>query len=271
VISFVGAGPGAADLVTLRGAERLAAAEVVVWASSLVPEGLLEHCRAGVAVHDSATMTLEDVVAVYAAHPDDTPIVRLHSGDPSVYGAIAEQIDWCRAHGRSWEIVPGVTSVSAAAAVTGRELTVPGVSQSLVVTRLAGRTAGSMPDREGVAAFATHGTTLAVLLSAARPDELQAELLAAGSAYREDTPAIVVVRATWPDQRVVHTRVGRLADDLRATGATMSALVLVGDAVGDERPTRRSHLYAPAHTTAYRLRSAEGSTSGRPSARRRSR
>jgi precorrin-4/cobalt-precorrin-4 C11-methyltransferase len=288
VISFVGAGPGAADLVTLRAAQRLADAEVVVWASSLVPEAVLEHCRPGIDIHDSATMTLEDVLTVYAAHDDSANVVRLHSGDPSLYGAIQEQIDWCRAHGRSWEIVPGVSSVSAAAALAGRELTIPGVSQSLVVTRLAGRTAASMPPGEGVAAFAPHGSTLAVLLSAARPDELQDELLAPGSAYGPDTPAVVVVRATWPDEQVVHTTVGRLADDLRATGATMTALVLVGDALGADvagdgkddasdgtaagtpQPgqVRRSHLYSPDYTTAYRLRSTPGSTAGRPSARR---
>jgi precorrin-4/cobalt-precorrin-4 C11-methyltransferase len=268
VISFVGAGPGAADLITLRGAARLAAADVVVWASSLVPEAVLDHCRAGVEIHDSATMTLEDVIAVYQQQPDGTPIVRLHSGDPSLYGAIAEQIAWCRAHARRWEIVPGVSSLGAAAAVAGRELTVPGLAQSVVVTRLAGRTEASMPPSEGVAAYAAHGATVAVFLSAARPDELQAELTAPGSAFTEATPAVIVVRATWPDEQVVHTTVGRLAADLRATGATMTALVLVGDALG-ESPPQRSHLYQPAYTTAYRLRSRPGTTAGRPSARRR--
>jgi precorrin-4/cobalt-precorrin-4 C11-methyltransferase len=218
-------------------------------------------------------MTLEDVLAVYGAHEDGTPIVRLHSGDPSLYGAIGEQLDWCLEHGRSWEIVPGVSAVSAAAAVLGRELTSPGVSQSVVLTRLAGRTAASVPIGEGigegVAAFAAHGTTMAVFLSAARPDELQAELLGPDSAFGPHTPAAIVVRATWPDEQVVRTTVGRLADDLRATGATMTALVLVGDALAGGPVERRSHLYDPAFTTAYRLRSKPGSTDGRPSARRR--
>lgn len=269
MISFVGAGPGAPDLITLRGAQRLAGAEVVIWASSLVPEALLSHCRPGVDVHDSATMTLEDVLAMYAAHGDTTPIVRLHSGDPSVYGAIAEQIDWCLEQERSWEIVPGVSSVSAAAAIAGRELTVPGASQSVVLTRLAGRTTASMPPGEGVAAFAAHGATMAIFLSGARPDELQAELLSSGSGYRSETPAIIVVRGTWPEEQVVRTAVGRLADDLRATGATMTVLVLVGEALSDAPVPRRSHLYEPGYTTAYRLRSHDGSTAGRPSARRR--
>jgi precorrin-4/cobalt-precorrin-4 C11-methyltransferase len=267
VISFVGAGPGAPDLITLRGAARLAKAEVVVWASSLVPEVVLDHCRPGVELHDSATMTLEDVLDVYAAHAEATRIVRLHSGDPAVYGAIAEQMDWCLAEGRSFEIVPGVSSVGAAAAALARELTIPGVSQSVVLTRLAGRTA-SMPEGEGVAAFAPHGATMAVFLSAARPDELAAELLSPGSGYGPDTPAAIVVRASWPDERVVRTTVGRLAEDLRATGATMTALVLVGEALADRPVRQRSHLYEPGYTTAYRLRSPAGSTQGRPSARR---
>ena len=269
MISFVGAGPGAGDLVTLRGVRRLAAAEVVVWASSLVPEDVLEHCSASAVVHDSAVMTLEDVVAVYAAHADEVPIVRLHSGDPSLYGAIGEQIEWCRAAGRSWEIVPGVSSVSAAAAVLGRELTAPGVSQTVVLTRLPGRTASSVPDGEGVAELARHGATMAVLLSAARPDELGRALLAPGSGYGPDTPAAVVVRATWPDEQVVSTTVSGVAEALRSTGATMTALVLVGEALGDDVAFRRSHLYAPGYSTAYRLRSEPGSTVGRPSARRR--
>lgn len=268
MISFVGAGPGAADLITLRGAQRLREADTVIWASSLVPADLLEHCpQAG--LHDSSIMTLEDVIAVYRAHDDGARIVRLHSGDPSVYGAVGEQIDWCLENERSWEIVPGVTSVAAAASVVGRELTQPGVSQSVVFTRLAGKTAASMPESEGPAAFASTGATMAVFLAGARPEELQAELLAPTSAYTRDTPAAIVIRVTWPDEHVVRTTVGRLAQDMRATGTTLTVLVLVGDALADGPVARRSHLYAPAFTTTYRLRSRPGSTVGRPSARRR--
>jgi precorrin-4/cobalt-precorrin-4 C11-methyltransferase len=268
MISFVGAGPGAADLITLRGANRLRAADVVIWASSLVPQALLDHCRSPAEVHDSATMTLEDVTGVFEGHGEGTRIVRLHSGDPGLYGAIGEQIDWCVAHERSWEIVPGVSSVSAASAVLGRELTQPGLAQSVILTRLAGRTAASMPAGEGVAALATHGATMAVFLSAAHPDELAGELLAPDSGYRLDTPAAIVVRATWPDAKVVRTTVGNLAGDLRATKTTLTVLVLIGDVLADRPVARRSHLYAPAHATAYRLRSLPGSTAGRPSARR---
>lgn len=264
MISFVGAGPGATDLITLRGAQRLAAADVIIWASSLVPAGLLDHANAEARIHDSATMTLEDVIGVYATNPE-APIVRLHSGDPSIYGAIAEQIDWCRDHDRAFEIVPGVTSVSAAAAVLGRELTVPTLAQSVVATRLAGRTRASMPPGEGVAAMAPHGTTMAVFLAGARPDELVDELLGDGSGYTAATPAAVLHRVTWPDEQVIRTTVGGLADAIREAGATMTVLVLVGEVLADEAVPARSHLYNPTYTTAYRLRSQKGTTTGRPS------
>jgi precorrin-4/cobalt-precorrin-4 C11-methyltransferase len=257
VISFVGAGPGAADLITLRGAERLAAADVVVWAASLVPAAVLSHCRAGVELHDSKTMTLEDVVAVYARHPD-AAIVRLHSGDPTVYSAIAEQIDWCVANERVFEIVPGVSSVAAAAAAIGRELTVPAVAQSVVLTRLASRTSASMPAGEGVAQYARVGGTMAVFLSAARPDALQEELLIVGSAYSAETPAVLASRVSWPDERVVSTTVGCLAEDLRALGATTTVLVLVGDALGLEEITARSHVYAPDYAHSFRAERSDG-------------
>jgi precorrin-4/cobalt-precorrin-4 C11-methyltransferase len=265
VISFVGAGPGSPDLLTLRGADRLARADVVVWASSLVPEAVLDHCRPAAELHDSATMTLEDVLAVYDAASGTTPIVRLHSGDPSLYGAIAEQMDWCRANHRAFEIVPGVTSVAAAAATLERELTVPRLSQSVVLTRLAGRTSASMRPGEGVAAFAPFGVSMAVFLAGARADELQAELL---SGYPPETPAAVVVRVTWPDEHVVRTTVGHVANAIRSTRASRTILVLVGDALGDGPVPARSHLYSPGHGTAFRLPSRNGSTAGRPSRRR---
>ncbi len=268
MISFVGAGPGAADLITLRGAQRLAAADVIVWASSLVPEALFVHAAPAAEVHDSASMTLEDVLALYAARPS-ARIVRLHSGDPSLYGAIQEQIDWCQANHRDFEIVPGVSSLGAAAAAIGRELTIPQVSQSVVVTRLGGRTAASMPPSESVAAFARHGTTMAVFLSAARPGELQTALLADGEGYPPETPAAIVVRASWPDERIVRTTVGDLAASLQATGATMTALVIVGAVVGvaGDGAVARSHLYSPDYTHTYRKRSLPGTTAGRPSVR----
>jgi len=265
VISFVGAGPGAADLLTLRAADRLARADVVVWASSLVSEDVLEHAAAGAVVHDSAGMTFEDVVAVYEAHPG-ARVVRLHSGDVSLYSAVQEQVDWCEANGREWEVVPGVGSLAAASALVGRELTVPGVSQSVIATRLGGRTAASMPPGETVAAFARHRTTLAVYLSAARPEELQDQLLSGGAGYPPETPAVLVVRASWPDERVERTTVGELAETIRADGARVTALVLVGPALAGS--AARCHLYDPSYAHAHRRRSEPGSTEGRPTARR---
>ena len=264
LISFVGAGPGAPDLITLRGAARLAAADIVVWASSLVPEALLEHASPTARRYDSATMTLEDVLAVYGDHPT-AAIVRLHSGDPALYGAVQEQIDWCLAHDRAFEMVPGVSSLGAAAAAAGRELTVPRVAQSVVVTRLANRTLPSMPESESLGAFAATGCTLAVFLSAARPDALGSQLLEPPSRYTPSTPAAIVVRASWPDEQVVPTTLGRLADDLRATGATTTVLVLVGPALDGVAP--RSHLYSPAFAHAHRRRSPPGTTTGRPARR----
>ena len=261
MISFVGAGPGAADLITLRGRDRLAAADVVVWASSLVPREVLDHARGDAEVHDSASMTLEDVLDVYERRPD-AAIARLHSGDPSLYGALQEQVDWCVANQRDFEIVPGVSSLGAAAAALGRELTVPRVAQSVVLTRLGGRTAQTMPARESVAAFAAHGTTMAVFLSAARPDEVQEQLLARGSGYGPETPAAIVVRASWPDERVVMTTVGDLAGDMAALGTKTTVLVLVGPALAGAGG--RSHLYSPGFAHMFRRRSEPGTTTGRP-------
>lgn len=261
MISFVGAGPGAADLLTLRAADRLAAADVVVWASSLVPAAVLDHASPGAEIHDSAGMTFEDVVAVYAAHPD-ARIVRLHSGDLAVYSSLQEQVDWCLAHDRPFEIVPGVGSLAAASAALARELTVPAVAQSVVATRLPGRTAASMPPGETVAGFAAHRATMAVYLSGARAAQLQEELLAGGAGYPPDTPAAVVVRASWPDERVLLTTVGELAETMRADGARVTVLVLVGPALAGAAP--RCLLYDPRYAHGHRRRSAPGSTVGRP-------
>ncbi len=276
VISFVGAGPGAPDLLTLRGAHRLAAADVVVWASSLVPTAVLDHCRDGVERHDSAGMTLEDVLAVYTAHPD-AAIVRLHSGDVSLYSTLTEQISWCTRHDRAFEIVPGVGSLAAAAAAAGVELTAPGVAQSAVLTRLGGGRAGaSMPAGESVAGFAGHGTTMAIYLSAARPAALREELLAG---YPPQTPAVVVAQASWPDETVIITTVDGLAEALTASGIRTAALVLVGPALAGSAlagsapsSTRaRSRLYDPGYSHGCRRRSLPGTTIGRaiPTSKRR--
>ncbi len=256
MISFIGAGPGAADLLTVRAAERLAAAEVVVWAASLVPEEVLDGCRPDAVLHDSAAMTLQEVTAVFAAHPG-AAIVRLHSGDPTIYSAVAEQIDWCRRHRRDYEVVPGVSAATATAAAVGRELTVPGLAQSVILTRLAHRTAASVPAGESVAAMARQGATMAVYLSAARPEALQAELLAEGSAYGPSTPVVLGYRVSWPDQQLVVSTVGSMVEDLAALGYTMSVLILVGQALADAEVPVRSHVYAGGYAHTYRPATAE--------------
>jgi precorrin-4/cobalt-precorrin-4 C11-methyltransferase len=258
VISFVGAGPGAPDLLTLRAVDRLAAADVVIWASSLVPEAVLAHASPTAEIHDSAGMTFEDVVAIIEAHPD-AAIVRLHSGDVTLYSALQEQLDWCLAHDREFEIVPGVGAMAAASAAVARELTVPAVAQTVIATRLPGRTAASMPPGDSVAAYAAHGATMAVYLSGARAAQLQDELL---TGYAPDTPAAVVVRATWPDEQVEVTTVAELATTMAATGARTTMLVLVGPALAGAAP--RCLLYDPAYAHGHRRRSTPGTTTGRP-------
>ena len=258
MISFVGAGPGAPDLLTLRAVDRLAAADVVIWASSLVPEAVLAHASPTAEIHDSAGMTFEDVVAIYEAHPD-AAIVRLHSGDVSLYSALQEQLDWCLAHDREFEIVPGVGAMAAASAAVARELTVPAVAQTVIATRLPGRTAASMPPGDSVAAYAAHGATMAIYLSGARAAQLQDELL---TGYAPDAPAVVVVRATWPDEQVEVTTVADLATTMAATGARTTMLVLVGPALAGAAP--RCLLYDPAYAHGHRRRSTPGTTTGRP-------
>jgi precorrin-4/cobalt-precorrin-4 C11-methyltransferase len=261
MISFVGAGPGAADLITLRGAERLSKAEVVIWASSLIPEELLRHTSPNAVIHDSAAMTLEDVMKIYLAHRDQ-PIVRLHSGDPGVYGAIQEQIDRLSAEEIEFEIVPGVTSVAAASAILTRELTIPGIAQSVIFTRLATKTRASMPDNESIEAYARVGGTLAVFLSGAYPRALQEAVLCEGSHYTSETPAAVIVRATWPDEEIVFTTCGELASAMTGLGARRTVLVIIGAALAGT--PRRSHLYNPEFAHTFRKRSLSGSSSGRP-------
>lgn len=261
MISIVGAGPGAYDLLTLRAVDRLSKADVVIWASSLIPEQVLGHVHAGAQLFDSAAMTFEDVAAVYK-ESRDCNVVRLHSGDPSIYGAIQEQIDFLVLNDLEFEIVPGVTSVAAAAAIIGRELTIPGASQTVVFTRLARKTLGSVPEGESVEAYARLGGTLAVFLSGAYPSELQEALLCEDSAYNPETPAAVVVRASWPDEKVVMTTCGHLAQSMKEVGARRTVLVLVGNAL--QQSPLRSHLYSPKFAHKFRKRSVSGDTKGRP-------
>lgn len=210
---------------------------------------------------DSSGMTLEDVLEIYQTSGSKN-VVRLHSGDPSVYGAIQEQIDYCIDNDLEFEIVPGVTSVAAAAAILRREFTIPALSQSIVFTRLAGKTKASMPARESVSAYARIGGTLGIFLSGARPQELQDELLCEGSAFDEMTPAAIVIRATWKDENILITTVGQLSAEMATSGANRTVLVIVGSVLTG--PTQRSHLYSPNYAHRFRKRSLPGSTLGRP-------
>lgn len=247
MIHFVGAGPGAADLITLRGARLLAAADVVVYAGSLINIELLDTCKQGCELHDSARMTLEEVIEVMrSAELEGKTCVRLHSGDPSLYGAHREQMDALDELGISYDVVPGVSSLMGAAAALRAEYTLPEVSQSLIVTRMEGRT--PVPAGEKLRLMASHGCTMALFLSAGLLEGAQEELLAGG--YGPDTPAAIVYRATWPDEATYHCTVGTLAQCARENGITHTALVTIGGFLGGTY--ERSRLYDPTFSHGFR-------------------
>lgn len=247
MIRFVGAGPGAPDLLTLRGAELLARADCVIYAGSLVNPALLGLTKPGCALFNSAEMTLEQVIAQMEAQEAlHQETVRLHTGDPSLYGAIREQMDALDARGIPYDVVPGVSSLSGAAAALQVEYTIPGVNQTVIVTRMAGRT--PVPAGQDIASLAAHGAAMVIFLSAGMLDALQAELLR--GAYTEETPAALVYKATWPEERLLRCRLGDLAAVGREAGVRRTALVLVGDFL--RQAGERSRLYDPAFSTGYR-------------------
>ena len=247
MVHFVGAGPGAPDLITLRGAALLKQADVIIYAGSLVNPALLEMARADCEIHNSATMTLEQVIGVMKqAEAAGKTTVRLHTGDPCVYGAIREQMDALDELGIPYDDVPGVSSFCGAAAALRAEYTLPGVSQSVIITRLAGRT--PVPDAESLSSMASHGASMAVFLSSGMLGRVQEELLK--GAYTEDTPAALVYKATWPEEKTVRCTVGTLAQAGEAHGISKTALVLVGNFL--DSPYEKSKLYDPTFTTEFR-------------------
>lgn len=247
MVHFVGAGPGAPDLITLRGAELLKQADVIIYAGSLVNPALLEMARADCAIHNSAKMTLEQVIDVMKqAEAAGRDTVRLHTGDPCVYGAIREQMDALDQLGIPYDDVPGVSSFCGAAAALRAEYTLPGVSQSVIITRLAGRT--PVPEAESLASMASHGASMAVFLSSGMLNRVQEELLK--GAYTEDTPAALVYKATWPEEKTVRCTVGTLARAGEEHGISKTALVLVGNFL--DSPYEKSKLYDPSFTTEFR-------------------
>ena len=247
MVHFVGAGPGAPDLITLRGAELLKHADVIIYAGSLVNPALLDMAREDCEIHNSAKMTLEQVIDVMKqAEAAGKTTVRLHTGDPCVYGAIREQMDALDELGISYDDVPGVSSFCGAAAALRAEYTLPGVSQSVIITRLAGRT--PVPDAESLSSMASHGASMAVFLSSGMLGRVQEELLK--GAYTEDTPAALVYKATWPEEKTVRCTVGTLAQAGEAHGISKTALVLVGNFL--DSPYEKSKLYDPTFTTEFR-------------------
>jgi precorrin-4/cobalt-precorrin-4 C11-methyltransferase len=247
-VVFVGAGPGAPDLLTQRGARAINDADIVIWASSLVDQRVLAHAREDAEIVDSAQLPMEGVLPHYQrAAREKLAVARVHSGDPSLWGAVQEQLERCRQLGLDTEIVPGVSSFTAVAAAIQRELTIPEVAQSVILTRLGGGKT-PMPPGEQVREFARHGTTMALFLSAARSGQLQDELLQGG--YPPDTPCVVAYQVTWPDELIIHTTLDTLAAAIKERKLWKHTLVLVGPALATTGS--RSHLYHPGHFHGYR-------------------
>ncbi|WP_298815411.1 precorrin-4 C(11)-methyltransferase [Chloroflexus sp.] len=257
-VYFVGAGPGAPDLITVRGRDLLAQADLILYADSLVDAALpAAYARADARILGTVTMHLDQIVnlMVEAARAGQVT-VRLHSGDPALYGAIHEQMAALEAAGVPYEVVPGVTAAFALAARLGVELTVPELVQTIIFTRPAGRT--PLPEREQLAQLATHGASLAIYLGITRIQQVVAELLA-GGVYTADTPVVVAYRVTWPDEVIIHGTLGDIAARVKAAGFTRQALILVGEALNPahkraDRPTSR--LYDPTYS--HRLRRRAG-------------
>ena len=253
MVHFVGAGPGAPDLITQRGAALLQAADCILYAGSLVNPALLGLAKPGCAIYNSAEMTLEQVLAVMRRmEAARRTTVRLHTGDPCLYGAIREQMDALDTDGIPYDDTPGVSSFCGAAAELNAEYTLPTVSQTVIITRMEGRT--PVPEKEQLAGLAAHGATMVIFLSIGLIDKVQAALLA-GGAYTPATPAAVVYKASWPEQKVVRCTVGTLAESTRKNGITKTALIVVGDFLGTQY--ERSKLYDPAFTTAFRKGAAQ--------------
>lgn len=247
MVHFVGAGSGAVDLITVRGARLLQQADVIIYAGSLVNKQLLEMAKEGCQLYDSAQMTLEQVIdAIAAAEAAGKTTVRLHTGDPSIYGAVREQFDQLLSRGIAYDVCPGVSSFCGAAAALKTEYTLPDVSQTVIITRAAGRT--PVPERESIRALAAHQATMVLFLSTSLTKTLQQELQAGG--YPGTTPAAVVYKATWPEERIYRCTVETLHKTVTENGLTKTALIVVGACMGERY--LRSLLYHPGFSTGFR-------------------
>lgn len=247
MIQFVGAGCGAADLITLRGKRLLEQADVIIYAGSLVNPELLQYAKKECAIYNSAYMTLDEVIAVMQkAEQEQKLTVRLHTGDPSLYGAIREQMDRLRALHIDFAVCPGVSSFCGAAAALQAEYTLPNVSQTVIITRMAGRT--PVPEKESIAQLAAHGATMVIFLSTGLLKELSKELQKGG--YSADTPAAIVYKASWPEERVLRCTVATLEQTAKENNITKTALITVGNFLGNDYEL--SKLYDASFETEFR-------------------
>ena len=247
MVHFIGAGSGAPDLITVRGAKLLSEADVIIYAGSLVNRELLSLAKDGAEIYDSAKLTLEEVISIIkTAELDGKTTVRLHTGDCSIYGAVREQFDELKKLGIKYDVCPGVSSFCGAAAALKTEYTLPGVSQTVIITRAAGKT--PVPEKESLRSLAQHKATMVMFLSTALSDEVRAELIEGG--YPEDTPVAIVYKATWPDEKIIHCCLRELHNTIKENDLYKTALIIVGDCMGDDYA--RSLLYDPAFSTEFR-------------------
>ena len=248
MVHFVGAGSGAVDLITVRGKKLLEKADVIIYAGSLVNPELLDYAKEDCIILNSATMTLDEVIDVMKkADEENKDIVRLHTGEPSIYGAVREQMDELDKLGMSYDSCPGVSACFGAASILNLEYTLPEVSQSLIITRMEGRT--SVPEMESIESFAMHQASMAIYLSTGMLDELGRRLIKGG--YREDTPAALIYKATWPDEKAFVCTVATLAKTAQENNITKTAIVLVGEVIAHQN-YEKSRLYAPDFETEFR-------------------
>lgn len=237
-VYFIGAGPGAVDLITVRGAELIKSSDCIIYAGSLVNKALFSECS--VPVHDSAALHLKEIVELMVKTcRQGKTVARVHTGDPSLYGAVKEQIVELDRHRVPWEIVPGVTSAFGAAAALGVELTLPEVTQTVIITRRGGRT--PVPESESLRLLGSHGATMMIFLSVSMIESVVSELKEGG--YRDNTPVSIVMKATWPDQKIVRGTLADIAEKVRQEGITKTALICVGSVFGDDAFKTPSKLY----------------------------
>lgn len=247
MIHFVGAGPGAEDLITVRGLKHLQQADVIIYAGSLVNPQLLKEAKEGCQIYNSAYMTLEEVIEVMEeAEKKALTTVRLHTGDPSLYGAVREQMDELKKRKITYDVCPGVSSFSGAAASLQIEYTLPEISQSVIITRAKGRT--SVPEKEALVKMAAHGATMILFLSASLSEQVKKELTEGG--YSPDTPVAVVYKATWPEEKIIYTTLEKLPEDMEKEGIHKTALIIVGRVLGENYA--KSRLYDRSFTTGFR-------------------